>query len=229
MKPLCIVQARMGSTRLPGKVMMEVKGKPLLGYLLERLERCDPIVACPQRDLDTFGGKHDWYLIDKDIRLHGYGYYGDRPEYLAMDNDVAGRFAEVLRCENCCPDGAPDTFIRICADSPLLDPALVDAAVTLYQPPYLQIRSPVGSVEVCDTEYFLFNLPNMTPEEREHVTACLATDSDIITIPTLVGHRLHEQRLVVDTAEDFERVKSVIEKMAGDHRSYGWRECLALL
>ena len=199
MKPLCIIQARMGSQRLPGKVMLEVKGKPLIGYLLERLERFDPIVACPQQDVPI--------LVFAARRFHGYR--GD-------ENDVAGRFADVLARFSC------DTFIRICADSPLLDPALVDAAVALYEPPYLQINSPVGCVEVCDTAVFLSSLPFLDTHGREHVTTAIKTRE-------VVAVGIGKPRLVVDYRVDFERVESVIEKMDRPHTEYGWRECLALL
>ena len=207
MKPLCIVQARMNSPRLPGKVMMEVKGKPLLGYLLERLQYFDVVVAVPAKDKKLLK-----YL--KSGEFYSVGWFPwDGPE-----DDVAGRFAAVLDVYK------PDTFIRICADSPLLDPALVDAAVALYEPPYIIIRSPVGCVEVCDTAEFLATIPYMKDYEREHVTCGMRDLSG-----AQYNIRLKDKRLVVDTAEDFERVKSVIEKMDRPHTEYGWRECLALL
>ena len=203
MNPLCIVQARMGSTRLPGKVMMEVKGKPLLGYLLERLP--DPkVVATPDNRIADY------------VQERCPAYVWDGPV-----DDVAGRFAAVL---NDC--AAYDAFIRICADSPLLDPAVVDAAVTLYQPPYFQLHCSVGSVEVVDTGEFLRGLPKMDAVQREHVTGFVRRSYDRVFY---FGDEWPEQRLVVDTAEDFQRVKSVIEKMTRPHMEYGWRECLALL
>ena len=208
MKPLCIIQARMGSTRLPGKVMMQIKGKPLLGYLLERLERFEPIVACPQDDVE---------VLARAAKVHGCS---------DDENDVAERFRDVLGCERCCPSGTPDTFIRLCADSPLLDPALVDAAIALYEPPYLLIRSPVGCVEVCNTKQFLADLPGMNGEEREHVTLTLKAQAPFLQRIYVCGGN---HRLVVDTAEDFERLRGVIEKMDRPHTEYGWRECVALL
>ena len=201
MKPLCIVQARMNSTRLPGKVMLEVKGKPLLGYLLERLAYCNVKKVCLAIPIE-----------DVDSPLGGIAAY----TVCGPQHDVAERFRVALDGEGC------DTFIRICADSPLLDPALVDAAVALYEPPYLQIHSPVGCVEVCDTAVFLASLPFLDTHGREHVTGAMKT-RDIIEIGTTWP------RLVVDTAEDFERVAAVIEKMDRPHTEYGWRECLALL
>ena len=205
MKPLCIVQARMNSTRLPGKVMMEVKGKPLLGYLLERLQYFDVVVAVPAKDKKLLK-----YL--KSGEFYSVGWFPwDGPE-----DDVAGRFAAVLDVYK------PDTFIRICADSPLLDPALVDAAVTLYEPPYIKIVSPVGCVEVCDTAIFLSSLPFLDTHGREHVTTAMKTRN-------VVAVGIGKPRLVVDYRVDFERVAAVIEKMDRPHTEYGWRECLALL
>ena len=136
--------------------------------------------------------------------------------------NVAGRFAAVLARFPC------DTFIRICADSPLLDPALVDAAVALYEPPYLQIRSPVGCVEVVDTAAFLTRLSFMDAYEREHVTSWFCSDEAGLD-RELIWIGIGGWRLVVDTAEDFNRVKAVIEKMDRPHTEFGWRECLALL
>ena len=98
-----IVQARMGSTRLPGKVMMEIEGKPLLGYLLERLEMCeelDGVIVATTNPLERHG---------QVPRLMGHFYL-----YGGHENDVAGRFISVL-------DAHPeiDSICRICADSPL--------------------------------------------------------------------------------------------------------------
>ena len=216
MRPLCIVQARMGSTRLPGKVMMEVKGKPLIWYLTERFT------------LSVDRGYVDNYIfaLPAIARQDALGSYllqrchPNRVIFAEEEMNVAGRFAAVLARFPC------DTFIRICADSPLLDPAVVDAAVTLYQPPYFQLHCSVGSVEVVDTGEFLRGLPKMDAVQREHVTGFVRRSYDRVFY---FGDEWPEQRLVVDTAEDFQRVRGVIEKMTRPHTEYGWRECLALL
>ena len=196
MKPLIIIQARLGSARLPGKVLLPICGKPMLEYLLERVPGAG--VATPDAAIVA--------------RFHSRSYF-----YAGPEEEVAGRFAEYIDLWD-----NPPTFVRLCADSPLMDAALIDAAIALYEPPYLEIRSPVGCVEVCDTKVFLDNLPFMSAHEREHVTLRLRPAGRTISVGS-------GDRLVVDTAEDLERVRGVVEKMTRPHTEYGWRECIELL
>jgi spore coat polysaccharide biosynthesis protein SpsF (cytidylyltransferase family) len=210
MNPLIIIQARLGSTRLPGKVLMPLDGEPMIKFMVDRLfyklDRMD-------RELTLVVATPDQAVADA----------AETESVIGPEDDVAERFRMVLR-EFDCP-----TFIRLCGDSPLMDPALIDAAIALYEPPYLEIRSPVGCVEVCDTAEFLAGLPMMTRHEREHVTLRLRATGKSIH----VGHGRHHPdgggRLVVDTQEDFDRVAAVIEKMTKPHTDYGWRECVSLL
>ena len=183
MKAHIIIQARMGSTRLPGKVMREVRGKPLLGWLLDRLKTAEIpdriIVAIPECD---FEGKLGHYLASR----------RDVDVVSGPEDDVAGRFALVLRFFPC------DAFVRICADSPLLDGKIVDNALEDTSPGQFGFFSydvPGSSVEVMDSEMFLSALDEMDAEEREHVTL----------------YWKRRLSLVVDTEEDFQRVAGLIE------------------
>ena len=208
MRPLIIIQARLGSTRLPGKVLMPICGRPMLQYLMERMEQ--RVVAIPRGDKD--GPLGQWLAS-----FTGRPVVTPDSAPIISEEDVAGRFRGALEYL-----GHPPAFIRLCGDSPLMDPALLAAAIALYEPPYLEIRSPVGCVEVCDTVAFLAELPSMSAHEREHVTLRLRPAGRSI----VVGGG---DRLVVDTPEDFQRVKFVIEKMDRPHTEYGWRECVSLL
>lgn len=202
MTPLIIIQARLNSKRLPGKVLMPIKGKPMLQYLMER----SPLaVVATDGNVEPF---YDALPVEMGDGVTGFDYPTD---------DVASRFGGMLKLFR-----GYGTFIRLCGDSPLIDPALIAAAIALYEPPYLEIVSPVGCVEVCDTATFLAGLPNMSPHEREHVTMLLRP----------LGRTIHVgrgPRLVVDTQSDFDRVRGVIEKMTRPHTEYGWRECVSLL
>ena len=176
----CIVQARMGSTRLPGKVMMEVNGKPLIGYLIDRLEQCKNInkiiVAIPERDMNSPLGR---YLQTRDVGIS-----------LGSEDDVAKRFSVALKSYPC------DAFVRVCADSPLIDPAVVDAAAsTLGDENYRLVGGERGNQAQCfNSEVFLEVVPEMVGEQREHIG--LWFEQVFST--------------VVDTPEDFERIKCLI-------------------
>lgn len=196
-----IVQARMNSTRLPGKVMREIDGKPLIGYLLDRLyvtTQPDKIViAIPKDDKRSPLGK---YLrkVGADI---AYG-----PE-----QDVAARFAAAIEKYPC------DAFVRICSDSPLIDPQLVNMAAKALKISHQLVFVTHGLggtlVEGAQSDLFLRALPRMDQEEREHVTL-------------FFKRRLS---LAVDTEEDFTRVASVITAMDGNHLAYGHNECVEIL
>lgn len=195
--PLIIVQARLGSKRLPGKVLMPIKGRPMLAYLLDRLPD-EAVVATPD---------HDIALFARDEGKRAFCWDGPQ-------DDVAGRFAACLEAYE-----HPDTFIRLCADSPLMDYALIEAAMALYSGTYLRITSPVGSVQMIDTaEWRARGLVH-----KEHVIAETPFLQNIYVWPE------EYQRLVVDTAEDFARVSAVIEKMTEPHWSYNWRQVCELL
>ncbi len=213
----CIIQARLGSTRLPGKVLMEIEGKPLLQYLIERLKKCTRvdkiILAIPENDEAGFA---DYGKLDVD------GYLGD-------ELDVASRFAGALKGYPC------EAFVRVCADSPLLDPKLVDEAIRLYRDRRPDISCnihprtfPMGQcVEVIKTATFLEERVHFSGSDKEHVTSFFyerATDYEIVNFEYIKN--VSKNSMVVDTQEDFDRVKRIIERCNRPVVEYGWQELL---
>lgn len=108
---ICIIQARMGSTRLPQKILLPLAGKSMLQNVVERVQRAklvdEVIVACPMRDLTQIK------------RVSSCSVFATTID----DNDLIGRY---LSCA--AKDGA-DYIIRICADSPCVEPEFIDDLV----------------------------------------------------------------------------------------------------
>jgi spore coat polysaccharide biosynthesis protein SpsF len=214
-----IVQARMGSKRLPGKVMKEINGKPLIGYVLDRTKWC--IVTMPHSDRELWDFCFEY--VGRGRTLHS--------DQRIADDDVAGRFASCLR-----EIGEPRWFCRISGDSPLIDPMLVTAAEGLFHCTGARLVSnphyPQGQrVEVIDTQYFLEREPLMTePQDREHVTPYLYRNAAPGEWVEFLCNRdmRFDVSMAVDTQADFDRMERVIKRMDRPHTSYNWRECMQL-
>ena len=213
-----IVQARMNSSRLPGKVMMEIEGKPLLGYLLERLEECeeldDLIVACPGDGVIAYPSLKTWFFRST-----------------VNENDVAGR---ILAAAKQIPE--TDAICRICADSPLLDPSLIDQACEIYRAnePEIVINARRGfpdgqNVEVFSRQLLEASYPCMSAEEKEHVT--IGWRRDLQDYPAVVfraGWLIDPPSFAVDTREDFEKMTRLIQLMDRPHVEYDWQDLIEL-
>ena len=182
MKINCIIQARMGSTRLPGKVMKEINGKPMIGYLIDRVRRCENmdriVAAIPEKDLDSLLGR---YLKKRGVDIS-----------TGPEDDVAKRFSIALKNYPC------DAFVRVCADSPLISPETVDMArfVGEWQHYRHEGSYPGDQAEGFWTRVFLETVPLMRGDEREHLGLYFK----------------RKYSLVVDTPEDFEKVSCRISQ-----------------
>lgn len=211
MKILGIIQARMGSTRLPGKVMREVKGKPMIGYMLDRVSMCrelnDFVVAIPKGD---FGSSLHKYVANRGIAVYAGG----------EENDLCERITGVL--EMYLDMGA---FVRLCADSPMIDAELIDVMAAHIKIAKSGFVSNVGmkmlpqglAVEICSRETYRDICKLCKPEDREHAG-----------FPWVYRY-MAERKLTVDTEEDFQRFAALIECMEDDHINYPWPECVNLL
>jgi spore coat polysaccharide biosynthesis protein SpsF len=158
-----IIQARMSSHRLPGKVLKTVQGKTMLSYLYERLVHCrslDSIVISTSTD-------------PSDDPVAAFCRSNRIVHFRGSLLDVAGRFKSTLDYLDC------DAFVRVSGDSPLLDQGLVDQAVRLFRTASCDLvtnvfpRSfPAGqSVEVLKRTSFSRGYTQMTePQDLEHVT-----------------------------------------------------------
>jgi spore coat polysaccharide biosynthesis protein SpsF (cytidylyltransferase family) len=149
-----IAQARMGSTRLPGKVMMEVANKPLVGYLIDNLFDCDSIdkiiFTIPRTNADS---KLADYLSFRGMRV-----------CFGPEEDLATRFLIAVDKYPC------DVFVRVCADSPMLSSYTVDMAASMLDQPYFHFGSiPGDQAEGFVTEDFINSEPYMEGDEREHL------------------------------------------------------------
>jgi spore coat polysaccharide biosynthesis protein SpsF len=206
-KTVIIVQARMTSTRLPGKVLMKVLGKPLLEYLIERLRKvslADEIVIA------TTINATDEPIIELCNRLGVNVCRG--PE-----DDVLARYYQTARLYNA------DTVVRVTSDCPLLDPLEVDRVVGFY----LSHRQEFdyvsnGLVEPypkgMDCEVFSMAALQQafdeaaSPAEREHVTLFFYQNISRFRLTNVpFSASLPPLRLTVDTREDFELVRDIIE------------------
>ena len=207
MKIDILVQARIGSKRLPGKVLMPIMGRPMIQYTLESLRRCN-LTLTGLLPAWGNGGLHDACRGVSGVR-----------RFSGEEENVAARFAGYLKYWN------PRAFVRICGDSPLIDWRVVNWCVDVFRETKVDILGnlhgfPAGQhAEVVNTEFFLDNLDKA---DTEHVTRGLYEigNSRILGI-----HPSCEfPSMAVDTKEDFDRIARAIDLCDGKPWAYGFRE-----
>lgn len=217
-----IVQVRMSSQRLPGKALYPVAGKPMLQYLLERLERCEGIatvvVATSTDESDT--------PIAEFCHRHSVVCY--RGPLL----DVAGRFKEVLEKYSF------DSIVRVNGDSPLLDHRLIERGLQIfYQGNFdlvtnvLSRTFPKGqSIEIIRGSTFRIVYPLLqSDEELEHVTKYFYQHQDNFSIGNFISpQNFSAIQLSIDTQEDMANFASMVAIMNRPHWEYTWEDVLSL-
>jgi spore coat polysaccharide biosynthesis protein SpsF len=206
---VAVIQARMTSTRLPGKVLRPILGRPMLSLLLERLTRARTleglVIAMTTNAADD--------PLEALCRAQDIAFFrGD-------EQDVLGRFSGALAV------AAPacEVVVRITSDCPLLDPAIVDAQVGWFldhraEVDYASVgkapKLPNGaSVEVF-TRAALERAQAAATEayDREHVTPWIQREDFRAGVtPSSIDAPNH--RLSVDTPEDFALVCAVFEAL----------------
>ncbi len=218
-----IVQARMSSTRFPGKVLHRVKGKPLLQYLLESLGRCsglDKVVVATSQEPS-----------DDPVALFCQDF--GTPCFRGPLKDVAQRFLEAARSNKF------DAFVRVNGDSPLLDHRTVDRAVSLFLDGKYDLVTntlkrtyPKGhSVEVVRFETFKMTYPRFRNDtDREHVTTFFYDHWKQFAIHNFEsGKQFGAIQLSVDTPEDMRNFENIVSSMKKPHWEYSFEDTVESL
>ena len=217
-----IIQARMSSSRLPGKVLKKVSGKPILQYMIERVRMSkviDEIVIA------TSNRKSDKKIVDFCLH-HNVNYITGPLENVAM------RFFKVLN------NYKFDYFIRLCADSPLIDHYLIDLAIDMSKSNKSDIitnvfpRSfPKGqTVELINSKVYIDSIKKIkSKRDCEHLTSFFYKNKNKYKITNL-NNKIDqsEYNLSVDTAEDMARFNSIIVKMNKEHTNYNLDDIISL-
>lgn len=196
MPVLGVIQARLGSTRLPRKALMDLGGRPLIARVVERAQQIrgvdDLVLAVPFGDVAAL----------MDYCRHTTG--PDVPE-----QDVLARFAAAVAQY---PDHR--TIVRITGDCPLLDPAIADAVIALHRDAHAWYTWNVypgycdgEDVEVFQREALLRAHAEATdPADREHVTPWIRRHYPVVTLkPT----RPCRRKTSVDCMEDLSYVREL--------------------
>jgi len=207
---LCIVQARMGSTRLPGKVLKEVGGVPLLSNELLRLRLAKTL----GKIVVATGSNPENDAIEALCNKIGVDCFRGSEE------DVLKRFAS---CVEAYPEY--DTVVRITGDCPLIDSKIVDKTVTFFSSggfAYASNVAPATFPDGMDVEVFSRSVLLQTekealrPSEREHVTLYIRENGKFKTGNLANEKEYSAVRLTVDNQEDFEVISFLIENSRPD-------------
>jgi spore coat polysaccharide biosynthesis protein SpsF len=217
-----IVLGRLGSRRLPGKVLIEVEGKPILGYVLDRLERVpeldEIVVATSERR--------------EDDRIADYCAARETLVHRGATEDVLGRVIAAAGEQDL------DAVARVNADSPWLDPVLLgDGVRRMREGRYDLITNltdrmwPYGvAVEVARTESLAhIYAESSDPDRLEHVTRGFYEDPERFSILSmrLEGVGYPGLRLTIDTEEDLVRFRRLVRDLAPDVAGRGIDEVVA--
>jgi len=220
MKVVAIVQARMGSTRLPGKVMRPVCGVPLIGLLLQRLAKAnlvDEIILSTSTD-------------PRNVRLTEYVQQLGYAVYQGSENDVLDRYYQAAK------QAKADVIVRITGDCPLLDPVLVDSLIASYlesKVDYVSNVAPPTFPDGLDIEVFSFAALNKAqheaklPQQREHVTPFIRESAEFSQLNYSNDTNHSNQRWTVDEMDDFIMVQNIYEHFH-PRRNFSWTEILNL-
>lgn len=224
MRRVMIVQARMTSIRLPGKVLMPVAGQPMLAQQLRRLKQCihvdDIVVATTCNAVDD--------AIAELTRREGVGCFR------GSEHDVLARFVGTAR------DTRADIVIRTTADCPLIDPQVTDRIIDEltdhagecdYASNVLKRTYPRGlDVEAFFSDtLFRMNRLASSSQAREHVTVFLRSERPDLFISRSVEdvENNADLRWTVDNAADMELVRALYNALDVAAQPVSYRKMLA--
>jgi glutamate-1-semialdehyde 2,1-aminomutase len=220
MTTVAIVQARMGSTRFPGKVMHDICGIPLIELLFKRLALSRNI---DQLVLATSNSSENTSMVEHMKHLGFSVYQGS-------ETDVLDRYYQAAMKIQA------DTVVRITGDCPLIDPKLVDTLIDHYhasQLDYVSNISPPTYPDGLDTEVFSFNALEQAwksaelPHEREHVTPYIRKSGKFYLNNVANFEDVSFERWTVDEPEDLEVVRNVFDYFYPIW-DFSWKEVLQL-
>lgn len=222
-KTVMIVQARMTSTRLPGKVMLPVLGRPLLSFQIERLNR---VTRCDQLCIAVTENPED----DKIVELCGREGVS---VFRGSEDDVLSRYLGAAKMCHA------DVVVRATSDCPLIDPEICDQVIATFFDEgydYVSNVSPRKFPRGMDTEVFsldvLEKLSNMTTDagEREHVTLGILHHPEDFSIGSVTSATDHSHyRWTVDTAEDFALIEKILSEIYPENPKFTMLDVIALL
>lgn len=220
MRIVAIVQARMGSTRLPNKVMKPVAGVPMIELLLKRLARSSEIDEIVVATSDAPGNQP---LVDHVVGLGFRCFRGS-------EFDVLDRYLQAAR------QTQADVVVRITGDCPLIDPALVDEVIRKFQRAQVDYCSniqPPCYPDGLDTEVFTLSALEQAAQEtdkpfdHEHVTPYLRTADSFRRAAVGGTQDLSSLRWTVDEQSDLDVIRQVFAHFAPNVH-FSWHQVLEL-
>ncbi len=222
MRAVVIIQARMGSTRLPGKVLRPIVGHPMLWHIVQRVRQTRGLTEVVVATSDQ----------PSDEPLRAFCRSADIPCFAGSENDVLDRFYRAAKQH----DGDP--LIRITGDCPFVDPELVGSLIGLYMTArydHVAVATGAGALYLkggrfpdgLDAECFSFRALERAwndakdPLDREHVTPYIWRNKDKFRCSHLFGeHDLSALRWTVDNEADFEVVRQVYEALYREGKAF---------
>lgn len=224
MNIVAIVQARTGSTRLPGKVLRLIQGAPMLSRQLERVQRSrlvDLLVGA------TTNKEEDAALVPI---IESVGC----KVFLGSESDVLDRFYHAAK------EHDAGVVVRLTGDCPLHDPEVIDETIQHFLDAHGALdytSTPRNYPEGLDCEVFTFAALEHAwkhatlPSEREHVTPYIKNHTELFAADSWVsgGEDNASLHWSVDTEEDFRFVEAVYRELHEIHPAFGKNEVLALL
>ena len=222
MKVVAILQARMGSTRLPGKVLLDLAGRTMLARVVRRVRRApgiDEVVVA------TSVASGDDPIVEECRRLDAACFRGSEPDVL----DRYYRAAAALQA---------DVAVRITADCPLIDPGESGRVVRAF----LERKPDYASNILCRTYPRGLDTEVMTaatlarawreatePYQRTHVTPYVYQHPERFRLLAVTGEEdLSVHRWTVDAPDDLELVRAVYLRMDGED-AFSWHDVLRLV
>ena len=220
---MAIIQARISSTRLLGKVLKIIEGKTVLEHVINRVKAAknldDVIIA-------TTVKKEDIKIVQLCANLGISVFCGS-------ENDVLDRYYQTARLFKA------DHIVRITSDCPLIDPMVIDEVIELYfrkKADYASNTMIETYPDGLDTEVFSFKTLKMAWEnakltsEREHVTPYIKKNPNIFKIANLkCEYNLNDKRWTLDEPEDFEFIKIIYKNLYHKNALFGMKAILNFL
>lgn len=221
MKIIAVIQARMGSTRLPNKVMKLVNGVPLIELLIKRLSESkyiDQIIVATSTDSKNAP------LIQHVTSL-GYSVFE------GSENDVLSRYYHAVK------DMQPDAIVRVTGDCPLVDPNVVDEIIETFKVKKVDYASNTLTPtypDGIDVSIASFNALEKAYHEatseydREHIMPYIRNPEKFNLANVEYAEDYSKERWTVDEPEDFEVIQNIFNHFH-PRINFSWLEVLQLL